>query len=367
MVSLTNLLETAAAATAKAEFQHIASHVQRLRATLDAYEQLAWKHAERKVIERVFSALGADVPADGAVPEESVVFARTELSLAMTEFATVLDIVEKTTPSEPSPVVIPRPPIPLPPVETNADDVEHAKRLLKEIDELRREDLRKHNAIRLRPLLQAMAAEARMLVERLPEHDPHHRNLIERFHTIVQMKSDAGVADFILGLASNAKGDWAAIARENRRTVSHFDVDVAEAIAKASTKPVKVEATDEPEALKKYPRLVQYTKEHGPLLLIGGLKIDSRIDQVSRDFGFVCEWVEIPKSSPRIVGSTTARIASGKIGVVVILEHFMGHPVCKALMKACQASNVTYATAGKGGKGALDLAFMVLEGKLPPQ
>jgi hypothetical protein len=81
-MSLTSLLETAAASTAKAEFAQVSETITRLRATLDAYEAVAWKHAERKVIERVFAALGAAPPETG-VSERDVGQAREELAKAI--------------------------------------------------------------------------------------------------------------------------------------------------------------------------------------------------------------------------------------------------------------------------------------------
>jgi hypothetical protein len=370
-MSLTSLLETAAASTAKAEFAQVSETITRLRATLDAYEAVAWKHAERKVIERVFAALGAAPPETG-VSERDVGQAREELAKAIFTLTDVIKFDEPESVKVAEPVVVveltptPKPAPAQLRTETNPDDVDHARRILDEIEDLRRDSISKPNPLRLLPLLQAIAAESRLLIERLPQH-PIQRSLIERMRMVVEIKADAGVTEFIHGLSHTARGDWAQIAKESRKAVARFDVNVAEAVEKAAKKKIEKPKTAPEPVTIKYPLLTGQTRERGPLLLIGGIKVDDKLNIVLRDFGLDCEWVEIPKNAPRAVESTTARIASGKISMAVILEHFMAHTVYRSLTKACDASNVIYATAGKGGKGALDLAFMSLESKLQPR
>jgi hypothetical protein len=369
------ILGAAAARTAETEFQPTAETFLRLRAALDAYEAVARCQGEAQVMERVFGALNAEVPANLVkVTKEQVNITVIELRNALNAVLEHLGPVTAKTNGVHVSAPVPPPPAPLTaPVLTASTlikraaktpltkDVEGARRVLKEIGDLRRTGVGDMSPLRLLPLLQAIAAEARYLVEQLPENDPLHRMLVNEFRQIVKFKEDANISDFINGLSHGARGDWTEIARENRAAVARFDKALAKVEKEAAPELPKVETTV---ASVRFPKLLRLIQESGKLPIIGGLEIKERLDHIKNELGIEATWYECEKKSPRQLDTIVARLSSGKTPAVVLLEHFISSTAIRTIMKACETAHVQYVTAGRGGTGALELAFMALEGRL---
>lgn len=255
--------------------------------------------------------------------------------------------------------------------EVRPEDVRGAERVVAEINALAQTDLSKEHELRLGHLLQALTAEARLYTTRLPQYHVAHRACVGAFRTIANIKEDRGVTIFLKGLSRDARGDWASIAAQSRRLVERFDMDANAAqpdVPKSTPKPKRKESeiiVDAPKlsAEPRFPRLIRASKE-GEIMLIGGLRIQEKVEYV-RDLGIDCEWYEIQKDAPRSVQAIGAKIDSRKASAVIILEHFMSHSTFQTLKARCNATGTPYAHAGKAGTGAIDLALMALEMRIP--
>ena len=128
---------------------------------------------------------------------------------------------------------------------------------------------------RLFPLIEAIAAEVRMLQERLPMgHDLTDR-LGRTLGALNGIRIDGGVQEFVQGLSFNSprSGGWEHLAYSNRKLVAKYDVDAAEGPPSAKTPKPKPQKADEPETNGQHqwpslPRLRAMTK---PILLAGGI------------------------------------------------------------------------------------------------
>ena len=382
--SFVELLAAAAAKTAQVEYAPISKRLARLRAALDAYEEVGRQLAEKRVMQRVFGALDAEIPSNlSKVTDEQFDEVLSELLDAMEAVENLTVEEEDADPTPPPPPVVASVPQPLPkpvqlvkaaPPPVAAQDIEKAQQLLKEISDLRHAGAGSMSHLRLKPLLQAIAAEARALVDSLPEQHVLHRSLVSEFRNIVRLKEDAGIPDFINGLAHGARGDWKALARESRSSVARFDLALAqfkkdddkkvEKSAAVSPPPPSTPKVEESADLARFPNILRLVQKHGKLPIVGGLEVKERVRALKDSYGIEAEWYEVEKKSPRQVDSIVARVSSGKMPALVLLDHFLSSNSAKMLMKACDQARVDYVTAGRGGSGAIVLSLMVLEGRL---
>ena len=384
-MNLPDVVQAAVRTKLTTELKPVTDKLARLRATLDAYEVRAKQDAERRVSNAMLAALGEpQVAADPAYEAT-----RKELQDALTQVGSLvgLDAPPKESPSTgpesapaaPAPpssgqvaLVEEAPPVsapPAPPRKLSQDDVAWAKRLITETETLKAE-IKDQHPTRLFPLLQAITAEIRLVLERLPEDHFFHERLGTLIPLIGALKAEGGVEEYIRGLAFGSTGDWQRLSYKNRRKVEGYDRDVAEAERRRT--PVRGEGKGKkagPEAEKNgqqhqwpdFPRLHKLTK---PILFAGGLIIPEKIKNVHERWGLDVEWHEIDHDNPRASQSLVARIRAGKIGAVVLLEGVMRHSTFKPMVEACNNMNVPFAMGDKAGIASLQAAFSELERKL---
>lgn len=265
---------------------------------------------------------------------------------------TVTDIIQKVT---------------VDPLDAQAGD-----HILKEINELRRsEAFREQHPLRLQPLLQALAAETRMVMRRIPEGCELYYRLGGSIRTITFMKNESKIEGFIKGLSqSHMDDEWEKIAQISRAKVRKFDDDTNYEPARqegTSTKKPKSEPRKSEARSFDWPALpgVRDRIKQGPLIIVGGIKKNEKISLIQERFGFEPEWHETKNKDGR--GNSDAlvgRIASGKVGAVLMLEGLMGHAMYNKISDACSRNNIPFALADKGGTASLESAFELMEKKL---
>jgi len=388
-------VQSAMQAKLEVEMKPVTDQLSRLRAALDAYEAVLRQDVERRVNNTILVALGQD-----PLPElEDLKRAQSFLLEAMSGMSGTIDPAPVVSPSAPVPEVSPvsppkevapkpEPLQPKPAEPTFAalltqgaqlsatrrqlrriapEDVTDAKRLLAEIEGLRKTFKTQHVS-RLSPLLQAIAAETRILLERIPQDHHYAEKLQEIIPTVGRLKHEGGVQDFIKGLAFGSSGSWPSIAAMSRRKVQQFDKD-AETPPTSTKKPPPSakKVAEASNAQHSWPELPFLRKLEKPILLAGGMYIPEKITSIYERFGLNVEWHAIDHNNPKAQGPLITRIRSQKLGAVILLEGFMRHDAFKPIAEACSTSFVPMAYGDKAGVASLASAFDELEKKLAPR
>ncbi len=370
----------------EAELKPISDQLSRFRAVLDAYEGILRDDIERRVYNTILVALGQpEKPASQHGDLEDLERARAALREALNELSAAIE--PATTPRgslvEPAPSQVkedwfevphttaekpaPSRPAPLPKKVVTSEDIEEIKRLLGEVAELRKTFKSQHPA-RLSPLLQALAAETRIFLERLPIDHFYAERLNETVQTIGRIRLEGGVKDFIKGLAYGSHASWHSLAASMRRKVEQFDKD-------AETPPMSTRKAAPPSMKKQppepapatnhtWPELPHLRKLSKPIVLAGGMFIPEKVNSIYERFGLKVDWHAIDHDNPKAAGTLLPRIRGGKIGVLVLVEGFMRHDAFKPIADACSTSSVPMSYCGKAGIASLASAFEELEKKL---
>jgi hypothetical protein len=345
----------------------------RLRAMLDAWEAAERAEAERGVTERLFAALGTELPvADPAACAE----VRAELAEAA---AAVLEMVGSKAAQASAPEPAPEPPRPADPPPKPEPTTEHwarAEKLLLEIEDFEKTAGSQH-PLRTGPLLQAIVAELRLLMDELSVTSDLYDRLGKRLGTLNTVRRTCKVDQFIKGLAFGAPGDWARISKTCRRKVEEFDRDAdkpvapskphPQATAKAAP-PVTPSAPSEPAsapAPESIADLEHLRVLERPILLGGGRPLPpGMLESIAARLGVPLEHHPIDHDNPRAAQTLLARIKSGKVSAIILIEGFMRHSTFKPLVDACSVGGVPYAYSGKGGILGIESALGVLEEKM---
>jgi hypothetical protein len=251
------------------------------------------------------------------------------------------------------------------------EDIEAAKKLVTEVEELR-QDIKQQHPTRLHPLLQAITAEIRMLLDRLPEDNYLHERLSQCIPAIGGLRVAGDVKEYIQGLAHGSQGDWTRLSFKNRRRVEAYDRDVAKSEVRPEAPPSKpsnghgkkTEPAPPPVNEHQWPELARLRGLKSPILLAGGILIQEKLANVKERFGFDIEWHEIDHDNPRASQTLVQRIRAGKVGALILLEGVMRHSTYKPVVEACNNTRVPYAMGDKAGIASLQQAFDDLERKL---
>lgn len=378
MGTISDLLESALVSATQTGAADVSERCARLRTALDVYERVALQRAERQAVEKMFAAISMPLPEAPLSSEEDLRNAEIELKSAMGDMLPeggppVSSVTSIAPPAEEIDQVLEQaaevasPPVILtsagPRVigqTASTEDLATAAKLLSEFKELDA-SYQSLPTMRLQHLLQAIAAEGRFLLERLPARTQEYQDIVAALRRILVIKNSCGVTTFISGLSRSAQGNWQRIATISRRQLELLD----EPKKKSKGKPPKSAA--EP-AFKREPPGIPFPKLAAlstgtPLMLIGGLKVPEKIDYL-KGMGINAEWFEIEKGSPRIAQQVGSRILNNKAPAAIIMEYFMAHSTLEILKTACNQVRMIFATADKGGQSALYLALNTLEFRL---
>lgn len=343
------------------ETKELKDSLARLRAHLDAYEAVAVRAAEERILSSLLAAIGseADPSVDEALPKEALIGSLRGLLELLgwePERAFIPDF-------EPEPL-----PAPEPPREPSPEAVRRGSEVLKEVESMKG-TFKGQPPQRLAIVLQLMAAEVRSCLEALPTtHDLHWR-LSESIKLIGHMRAEAGVTDFIRGLSYSHRSDWDRMATAMKAKLRRFDRDAETPVSSKKNEPRprqggKRQALTAP--LLQWPELpaIRRALQNGTVLVAGGVEDPNRRASVLAKYGLELEYAPLESESPRQAWNIAERIKAGTIRGVILIEGSLAHKAANVVTDACSAGGVPYAMAGKGGTAAFGEAVKALEERL---
>lgn len=382
---LPDTIQTAAQKKIDAEMGPIIEKMASLRGHMTEYETIARQETERRVVNAVLVALGQEQQPETTGAEASRAALRAALLgvwglVGGPPFVSPPSAVEVPVAVQPAtlettnatfhdlvgtPAAPPTPKPTKPPCSPAM--YEKAKQLINEIEMLS-PTVKENHPTRLAPLLQAMVAEARTCMDALPEGHQLNERLSRLMPALGAMKIEGGVQEYIRGLAFGSTGDWHRISNENRQKVRQFDRDAAPPEPPKSTpKPVAKKAeTEKASVLHTWPKLpwLRDAMKKKPLIIVGGLIVNEKLDLCTNRFGIKLEWHEAEGDSVRAAETMAQRIRSGGPCGVLILEGLLGHKSSDKIINACKAKGIPFAYVDKGGVASIEAGLNTIETKL---
>jgi hypothetical protein len=383
MPDIFDLLRIASAERATKTVQPLRDAFQRVRGYLDGYEKAAETVALGESVQTMLISVGQpppSIPERQALPTAELVDALRQALLLVETWQIPQEPAPAPVPEEaPPPVVvvaeapkdtpfrqlIEAKPIPTVPAETLAKVFAIAD----EVARLR-VDFQTEHPIRLGFLLQALVAEARTLLDRVPTGTPASTQVSRVISMIGYMRGEGRVDGFIKGLAREHRYDWPQIAFEARRKLSRYDADAlstpkgtTEKKLKASVPEPLTDVVENTLPEMELPNLQAKLEKDGTLLIVGGEHF-KRMPLVTARYGVKAEWVQSGGDNPQKIRSLCQRIKAGGVVAVIALEGRMAHKGWISVSDACSSSGIPIVEGGKGGIGAVGQALVEVERKL---
>jgi hypothetical protein len=368
---LPDTIQTAAQKKIDAEMGPVIEKIASLRGSLLDYEFIARQETERRVVNAVLVALGQEQQPEMTGAEAS----REALRAALLEVWGLVGgppFVSPPSAAEvPVAVMTPTPAAPPTPKPTkppcNPAIYEKAKQLINEIEMLS-PTVKDNHPVRLFPLLQAMVAEARLYMDALPDGHQLNERLSRLMPVLGAMKVEGGVQEYIRGLAFGSQGDWNRLSYANRLTVTQFDRDATppeppKSTPKTVTKKAESEKASVLHTWPKLPWLRDAMKKK-PLIIVGGLIVNEKLDLCTTRFGIKLEWHEAEGDSVRSAETMAQRIRAGGPAGVLVLEGLLGHKSSDKIISACKAKGIPFAYVDKGGVASIEAGLNTIETKL---
>jgi len=380
---------------AKADLKPISDAVERLVSAIGAYSQSAAGRAEQRVLLAMLAAVGDTSGEEPPVAEYDAPDA-IELLDAM---EVLRQLLTRPAPPESQSVIAAAPETPSPPPASTPPEKPHVLRLTPslpltiqpETERLAQSTIaaithltanwEKEPKVRLTHLLGALAAEMRICLQGTPREHPLRTQLEELPRTILAVRDNAGLAEYVHGLsAHSAKSNepWGRRAREHRNAIARFDHDLdAPAPSTADPKRVAHKARNGTATLgdaiggalsqiavveKRWP-LLRASAEGRSVLLVGGTTLYERGTTLSTRTNIPVEWLQIDHKT-RQVDRIAARIMNGGAAGCLIVEGFMTHSTSNRIEEACRSSGVPFAFCDRAGTASVEQAFDSIEQKL---
>lgn len=353
-------IQEAVAKKIAAEVAPLQQEVEHLTGALQAYQQTIQREAAHRVENAVLTALGLEekAPFEDQGATENLRTALSPLCARLGLVGTLeREAVKEETPSSPPPVT----------PQASPEVLRKAGWVIDEIEGLSGK-VRDQPRARFEPLLQALVAEARLLMSQMPTACSAHTRLSQLIPVLTAMKTEAGITGFIKGLAYGADYDWARISAECRRQVKRFDQDTTTPISSPTPKSVPKSAPRMEPPLNPalpWPALPNLRKmlAKQTLVIAGGLVVNEKLDLCQTRFGIKAVWHEIDDSMPA-TETLCQRIRSGSVGAVILLEGLIGHKQSNKVVDACRANQTPYMMGDRGGTASIEAALHTLDSKL---
>jgi hypothetical protein len=223
----------------------------------------------------------------------------------------------------------------------------NAQRLLDEIEDFATSDLRKKPPVQIQAYVQALTAEVRQMMVRLPS--THHLFWqVERSIPLLsKVRGDNCPHNYVRGLSKDHHDDWERVAREYREKLAAFEGEEDVILAKTVTP-------------GEWPAL-RARLHNKPLVIIGGIVKEEKLRTIRERFNIEAEWYPTDNGGHKVSSNLAQKIRNGGVGAMIILEGLIGHAVSKKLTDAAGDCPTPYALAFRGGVGDLRASFDFLE------
>lgn len=362
---LPEVLRKACEEKVNAELLPVSEQAQFLQLTLTDFIDHYGADVRRRTVGAMLVAIGVEPPLPDPRFAESSKDLRGCL-LAMLEWVGGLPVPIQEDPpsSEPEPAIAV---VALPAMQRPADpeDIAAADRIMNQITAM---DFCAEHPLRLAHLLQALVADCRMLMQRLPS--THHKTaqLSSAIRTLGSVRKRENVDAFILGLAREHREDWSRVANEARARIARFDRDTENAITPGQTTNGNGKKTNgngvvalDPHEWPELARLRARIEEGKKVIIVGGWQCRDKMVLVKTRLGVDVEWYETDPNKPLAAEGAVQRIKGGRVAAVVVLESLLTHKDWKRIVAACDAGKIPRACANRGGIGSFEKAFAEVE------
>lgn len=383
---------------AKADLKPVSDAVERVVSTLGAYSQNAAGRAEQRVLLAMLAAVGDTAGEDPPVAE----YDAPDTAELLDAMDALRQLLTRPTPPESQSVITAVPETPSPPPVPEPSEKPHVLRaapasvtlpltIQPETERLAQSTIaavthltanwEKEPKVRLAHLLSALAAEMRVCLQGTPREHPLRAQLEELPRTILIVRDNAGITEYVHGLsAHSAKSNepWGRRAREHRNAIARFDHDL-DAPAPSTTDPkrgthkAKNGTATLGDAIggvlsqiavveKRWPLLRAAAQERA-VFLVGGTTLSDRGTTLAARTNIPMEWLQIDHKT-RQVDRIAARIMSGGAAGCLIAEGFMTHSTSNRIEEACRSSGVPFAFCDRAGTASVEQALDGIEQKL---
>lgn len=367
-MELALVLQNACDAKVQAEVRPLAERAAALRSCLSTFETAFREDAQQRVLTAMLSAVNQEAPEPLKALEEERPKLRTALLDLLELIGGSPPVLRVVPEAEPSSAKTPPPPtLAGQTVQALADAAfapfeddptpsreekiltSSAQRLIEEIEDLATSDLKPRPPIQIATHIQALTAEVRLLLPKLP--GTHHLfwQLEKSIPMLTKIRAESCPHNYVRGLAKDHVDDWEKIARDSREKMAGFEGGEDESLAPPA-----------PPAPIEWPAL-RRRLQNKPLVIAGGIEKPEKLRTIKDRFNIQAEWLAINNGGPRSTASIVQRIKTGGISAIIILEGLIGHPTSRKLMDACLSSNVPYTLGYRGGIGDVEKSLGELD------
>ena len=216
-----------------------------------------------------------------------------------------------------------------------------------------------------------LAARARSLQDRGHNAEDIPGRVIRK---LTRFAYDRGV--LVFGLKRSDKADWDELARKHRterermlagepRQLTH-----RLPLAKRDENSSPTAADDEGDESDlddriDLPHLQQTTRER-PLVLVGGISKQDKLDRLQSRYGIHVEWVETQRAGTHAISTLEQRVRDGRVAALVVLDGLLGHKHFEPIVDAARRAGTPLAYGNKGGKASIQGALSEIEAQLAP-
>jgi hypothetical protein len=216
-----------------------------------------------------------------------------------------------------------------------------------------------------------LAARARSLQDRGHNAEDIPGRVIRK---LTRFAYDRGV--LVFGLKRSDKADWDELARKHRaerdrmlagepRQLTHkMPLVKREEVSSPAASEEDLD-DDEPDDRIDLPHLQQTTRER-PLVLVGGISKQEKLDRLQSRYGIHVEWVETQRAGTHAIATLEQRVRDGRIAALVVLDGLLGHKHFEPIVDAARRARTPLAYGNKGGKASIAGALTEIEAQLAP-
>lgn len=344
----------------EAQMQGTLERVARIKAAADAYVRAA----EMTIAADIARRIGVEPPSPSA--HDAAAQALRALVLDLPELkATEPDVppLERVTPT-PAVVV---------PMRSTLDSYEASHEARALWNELKSLDFETMSVPLFKATAAELAARARVLQDRGENAELIPERVIKGLTARAAKRGITG----IYGLAHSHKGDWPELARKARAERDRLQtgsnglthkLQIPEAVVQRfiENKPVVPPGDGEEPApehdVERLPKL-QVASKILPVVLVGGLAENKRLDLLQERFGITPEWIET-EGGVKGVMSLETRIRERNVSAVVVLDGLISHKHFDPIVAATRQTGIPLAYGATAGIGSLRKAFLEIEEKL---